>query len=353
MKIAVIAFTQNGYILETKLIILLEGWGHEVCAYFKSRCTKISKDSKITQLNETLKEWTQHYFPKMDAMIFIGASGIAVRAIAPFVDSKRSDPAIVVLDEHGKFSIPLLSGHLGGANELAGQIAAGIGSQLVVTTATDVNHHFAVDVFAKKNNLWISDMKLAKVTSALILNGARLKSGAGDGFFEKEDFTPAKELDFSKGNSPDGKKGTFWIQLPNIGILHLVPRCAVVGIGCRKGAPKEIIEERVQKVLDEYGISSQAVSCVASIDLKKNEPGLLRYCSEYKYPFIVYSSEELKSIRGNFTPSEFVSKVTGVDNVCERSAFLASEGGIMIIKKQAYDGVTVACALKEWSVDFE
>ena len=113
-------------------------------------------------------------FESQDALLFIGATGIAVRSIAPFVADKRKDPAVVVMDEKGIFAISLLSGHIGGANELAGKLANLTGAIPVITTATDVNGRFAVDVFAKKQKLWIADMKAAKRVSADVLDEKKI-----------------------------------------------------------------------------------------------------------------------------------------------------------------------------------
>ncbi|MGI6094632.1 MAG: cobalt-precorrin 5A hydrolase [Lachnospiraceae bacterium] len=367
MKIAVISFSQSGYKLGEKLYGKLTDAGHEVRTYTKSKHTENMadelrleesvSDGKALPCTESvttsLSVWTGEQFQWSDAIVFIGACGIAIRSIAPFVKSKKLDPAVVVMDEQGKFSISLLSGHIGGANELAHELAEMTGAIPVVTTATDLNQKFAVDVFAKKNDLSISDMVFAKEVSAALVAGKEV------GFYSEYPWT---------GSLPDGLKlweeeepkrelgiyiGSSYANRPFVHTLYLIPRTIVMGIGCRKGTEKEKIERIVHKVCEEELIPSAAIEKVVSIDLKKEERGLLEYCKERDLPFITYTKEELEAVSGNFSGSEFVRSVAGVDNVCERSAVLGSDGGRILRKKYAEDGVTVALAIKKWSVEFE
>ena len=149
-----------------------------------------------------------------------------------------------------------------------------------------------------------------------------------------------------------------WFAIPQsdgkeVQILHLYPKNVCLGAGCRKHTPEEKIETQIRTYLSEAGISITQILQAASIDLKKEEPGLLAFCEKYQIPFVTYSKEELERAKGTFTPSAFVSKITGVDNVCERSASLSSDGGAFIMRKQAAEGVTAACTIKKWSVNFE
>ena len=135
-------------------------------------------------------------------------------------------------------------------------------------------------------------------------------------------------------------------------VLYLIPKAVVLGIGCKKGTTAEKIEKHVTQVLEDYGIFPEAVKLAASIDLKKEEPGLCTYCEKYGIPFQTFSKEELEQAEGTFTGSEFVKQTTGVDNVCERSAMCAG-GEKILVHKTAHDGVTVAVAVEKWRVDFE
>ena len=349
MKLNIVAFTQNGMRLGERIFDLAQKEGWEAKVFVKSRYVSVGEGSPVNSVETTLSEWAQQHIPDAEALIFIGAAGIAVRTIAPFIKSKTVDPAVLVLDEKGNYVIPLLSGHIGGANELALWISEKIMAVPVLTTATDVNHKFAVDVFAKKNHLWISSMKLAKEVSAQILQDEELPMGCGDGCLD----AGHENSQLLYQNCEDGKKATFWIHLGEGEYLHLVPAAITLGIGCRKGTSIDTIERVVGSILTENGIFPQGIEQIASIDLKKEEPGILQLAEKWGLPFVTYSSEQLKAVHGEFTASPFVQQVTGVDNVCERSAVLGSRMGELIVRKQAQDGVTAACAVRVWRVKFE
>ena len=365
-KTGIIAFTEHGCVLGEKLLRDLQKQDQEVYGFVKSKYVELPEKHPFRKVKGTLREWAEEWIPRLDGIIFFSATGIAVRTIAPFVVSKKTDPAVVVIDEQGSYAISLLSGHLGGANELTEFAAESIGAQPVITTGTDVNHTFAVDVFARKNNLVISDMELAKEMAALLIRGKTIVWGAGEGFVFPKEQTIPEQLRFRKTESPDGKQGTLWFAIPQsdreqeeaLGteqtrMLHLYPKNVYLGVGCRKNTPEEKIETQIQKYLSEHGIAAEQIILAASIDLKKEEPGLLAFCEKYHLPFVTYRGEELEKAKGTFTPSAFVSKITGVDNVCERSASLAGDGGAFIMRKQAAEGVTAACTIKKWSVSFE
>ena len=263
---------------------------------------------------ENLSDFTSEVFNEGNVLIYIGAVAIAVRAIAPFVKDKTTDPAVLAIDEQGNFVVPVLSGHIGGANEYARQIAELIGAIPVVTTATDIRGEFAVDVFAKKNNLEINDMKMAKEFSAKLLRG------------EDAVFTVSPRI-----HSEDG--------------LFLIPKCLVVGMGCRKGKSFEELEEFLLNMLNENHLDKRAVKALVSIDIKKDEEGLNRLADSLNIPFITYSAESLMAQEGDFDSSELVLEKTGADNVCERavSAYGAEK---ILVHKTAKDGMTIAIGVQ-------
>ena len=372
----------------------------------------VQKTDKTIWCTESLQQWCKNMFSTCELLIFVGATGIAVRGIAPFVQDKRTDPAVLTMDEAAAYVIPLLSGHIGGANELAEWLAEDLQATAVITTATDINHKFAIDVFARKNNLWISDMKLAKEVSADILQGKKILVSA-DGekaaelaglnwlpelvFYKESEYIeetpdskntfPPESLEYAseimldeKFDSPSiitrekdldtcGKKQNMRSaayklsdihvhiglrKQKNSGqqrILYLIPRVAVLGIGCKKGTPQDVIQKQITEVLTAHGILEEAVDMAATIDLKAKEPGLLALTEAKGWKFQTFSTEELRAVPGTYQASAFVQSVTGVDNVCERSAKLASNYGKIIIEKHGACGVTVACAEKDWSVN--
>ena len=343
MKIAIASFTRNGCT-----------WNQKLCAELKNHncegyaLEKYGKEAGIPAITPSLTAWTERMFAEMDAIIFIGACGIAVRSIAPYVKSKKTDPAVLCMDEQGKFVISLLSGHIGGANELAEEAAAVTGAVPVITTATDVNHKFAVDVFAVKNHCEICEMELAKEAAALLVDGKKV------GFCSRFPVEGTIPEELGTESAEDLRMGicitTSEQDSPYERTLHLIPRIITVGIGCKKNTPSERIEEKVLAALAAAGISEKAVLQAASIDLKAQEPGILHLVEKYRWKYRTFSAEELERAEGTFTPSSFVKKITGIDNVCERSAVLA--GGRLIRKKEAADGVTVALSAADWRAVF-
>lgn len=350
MRLAVISFTDRGSHLNRAVSDMLSREGMEVDSV---ALEKYAGAYDLPALQGSLRDWTGEMFETKDAILFIGATGIAVRSIAPFVADKRKDPAVVVMDEKGIFAVSLLSGHLGGANELAGKLANLTGAIPVITTATDVNGRFAVDVFAKKMNLWISDMKAAKQVSADVLDEKKIGLVTD---FPILGEIPEELVKLRGTESFEGKTGLV-IALneefkPFLCTLHLIPRIVAVGIGCKKDKEEAAIEEAVLSALAANHLSIHSVFGAASIDLKAHEPGILKFCEKYEIPFTTFTSKELMETKGEFTSSSFVQGITGVDNVCERSAAALSNGSL-IQKKTAGNGVTVALAVKEWSVEFE
>ena len=283
-------------------------------------------------------------FGESELMVFVGSCGIAVRKIAPYVHDKRTDPAVVCVDELGTFVIPLLSGHIGGANALTRKIAEALHATAVITTATDINRRFSVDTWATEHGCAIGSMKLAKAVSAAILErDIPLKS----------DFPIAGTLPNGVIRGESGNIGMYLTASdaePFENTLRLIPKVLHLGIGCRRGIEKEAVQAAVEQVFQENHLDFRAVKCAASIDLKQDEEGLLSFCKEQNIPIRFYTAEELEAVPGEFTPSPFVQKVTGVDNVCERAALLGADH--LIVKKTACHGVTVAVAMENWEVHF-
>ena len=288
------------------------------------------------------------HFRESDLFLSVGSVGICVRHVAPYVKSKVTDPAVIVIDELGQHIIPVLSGHIGGANGMTRVLAAGLGGEPVITTATDINGKFAVDEWAAKNGFAISSMKTAKDYAAAILErDLPLKSD----FPVKGELPKGTRRAEDKEESETGLLISWRTDEPFKETLRLIPKCLALGIGCRRGTPEEAIEEAVKTVLADNGIDRRAVSAIASIDLKKDEEGLLAFANRMGIDPVFYTAEELLAVEGDFTPSEFVKSITGVDNVCERSAL--KKGGRLIVKKTALNGVTVAVSVKNMEVEFE
>lgn len=326
MSTAVIAFTRRGAALGRTLAGALGGKLYAPARFAAEVGAEPAQD---------LNAWTGARWGDCRALVFVGAAGIAVRAIAPHVKDKFSDPAVVSVDEAGRFAVPLLSGHVGGANALAERVAALTGGQAAVSTATDVNGLFAVDVWAKEHGLAVTDRALARAVSAALLEGEAVG-------FRSDDGAPCP-AGLTEGPAALG----VWVTCrsgagPFPRTLRLAPKRLILGIGCRRGTAAEAIEAAAAEAL--AGYEPLAVAAVATIDLKQDEPGLLAFCAARDLPLLAFSAGELAAAEGEFTPSDFVKRVTGVDNVCERAA--AAAGGRVVVPKLAKNGVTAAVAEK-------
>lgn len=337
MRAVVFAFTERGKATALRVRESIGDWK----VLFRAP-DKLS-DSAFTAYDGSLPEYIGTVFDR-DALIFVGAAGIAVRAIAPHIASKRSDPAVLCLDEAGRYVIPILSGHIGGANRLARTISAALDATPVITTATDVNGRFSVDAWATECGMAITSMALAKRVSAEILTR--------DIPFTADAPRPERLAD-----------GLYWSDSGELGIcvsvrdvhpfehtLLLVPRVLRVGIGCRRGTPAEAIDAAVKKVFSDNSLRLEAVHEAASIDVKADEAGLLACCERRGWPITFYTAKVLNAVPGNFAPSTFVQNTVGVDNVCERAA--AVIGSRIIVPKTALNGVTVAVAEMKWGIEF-
>jgi len=352
MKIILFSFTKQASLLSLTIKERLNNLYRSSNSQFTCIPYTIHKYAdceELTPLTKSLQDTVCEHFEKGNVLIFIGATGIAVRAIAPFVNDKASDPCVLVIDELGNYVISLLSGHLGGGNEFAEKISKLIHATPIISTATDLNHRFAVDVFAKKNNLLLSDMKIAKMISADLLDNKQVGISG---------LVP-------KGNLPKGicyespiKLSTgfcispFAKNPPFEHTLYLIPKQVVLGIGCKKDTSPFALQEFVNETLEEQGIFKTAVCAIVSIDLKAKEPALLELSSTYQVPFITYSADELLKVPGDFTTSEFVRKITGVDNVCERSTLAYSKADNLFLRKTARNGMTIAISLLPVSCEF-
>lgn len=351
MKITVISFTEAGGALNRRLCKSLNEIGLKAQGFEKK------------EIKESLNQWTRKAFSENDGLIFIGACGIAVRAIAPCVKDKFTDPAVVVLDEKAGFAVSLLSGHVGGANKLARIAAELTGAVPVISTATDVNGLFAVDVFAGENGLALSDRRLAKLISAGILSGKRIP------FFMEQDAVRLmtdresipKELLLCETKEEflgrEGIKAAISVKrlspLEDDNILYLIPKAVTLGVGCRRGTSFEALKEALDIRLSIEGVFKEAVERIATIDIKKDEEGLKKLAEELEVPFCWYGKDKLNRLEGEFSCSPFVKETVGVDSVCERSAVLGSGKGKLIMKKQAGNGITMAAALQKSEIEFE
>ena len=305
-KIIIAAFTKNGINLAKKISGFINA---------KIFVPERFIEKNLEKIDLPLTEWTGKIFSNSNAIIFVSACGIALRAIAPHIKSKLLDPAVIVIDERANFVIPILSGHIGGANELAKKIAAHINAIPVITTATDVNNLVAVDEWAVKNNYIIENPNTIKNFSAEIL----------------EHHNVGVAITHEIHNAPFPV--TLWLR----------PKNLILGVGCNRGISINELENNVKDFLTASGVSILSLKTIASIDLKANETALIEFAKKHNIEFLTFNAEELQSLKGNFARSQKVFDITGVDNVCERACMLAAgEKAVLMRSKTIYKNVTLA-----------
>ena len=281
------------------------------------------------RVSGSIAAWTETVFLPENALIFVGAAGIAVRAVAALAADKLSDCPVLVIDDAAQFVIPILSGHAGGANKLAAVTAALLGAVPVITTSTDVNEAFSVDSFAVENRLTIANREGIKRISAKALEGKAVTLSI-------RDFPPQEPVDVVVAEETDAEY-----------TLLLKPKKYTVGLGMKKGRDKEAVEAFFLEELHSLGITPDDVYALCTIDLKEEEPALLFLRDRYRIPVLSFDREILEKVQGSTAASDFVKQVTGVENVCERAA-LAGAGALaqLVSEKKAKDGMTIAVAKK-------
>ena len=327
-EIAFLAFTDRGAALAERLRAALGG-----------TVTAAHGDGAFS-----LAAWTAEVFAARRPLVFVGAVGIAVRAIAPHLRGKAVDPPVTAVDERGRFAVAVASGHLGGGNDLTRAVAAACGAVAVITTATDLGGRFAVDEWARRQNCAVPRPGGIKQVSAKILAGetVRIRSAwpvAG---------TPPQQVVWG---GPDADVAVDLYRRAGETALPLVPRILVLGVGCRRGTPREALEAAFSALCGRLGLWEEAVCRAASIDCKAEEPGLLAFCAARGWPLDTFPAEALRRAEGRFAASAFVERTVGVDNVCERSAVLAA-GGPLLEGKAAGGGVTLALARRPYEMDW-
>ncbi|MDP4158863.1 MAG: cobalamin biosynthesis protein, partial [Bacillota bacterium] len=362
VKAALLALTDRGMITaqrirdELPLTVQPEFFIHEKSL---SLNTKPQEERKKTNFQEKL-----HLFKRLgdvvpslwkeySVLIFVMATGIVVRQIAPLIDRKDRDPAVLVLDEEGKFIIPLLSGHLGGANSWANEIACHIGAQAIITTATDGRGLVAPDEYARRYGWKVDPINHLPMVNRLLLERGFLNVWTS--YPLKPEHTWMEDIHYRFVSKNEKNKANVILDaFPSMDAkedcLFLVPPILSVGVGCRRGVSTQTILARITEAVEQIGATPKAISGIYSIDLKTDELGLIEAAKHLRVPFRTFRADELQAVneQERLSRSNFVNEKIGVDGVCEAASLLGAHMGRLILPKIKGQGVTVAISMENY-----
>jgi cobalt-precorrin 5A hydrolase len=355
-KVAAVAITRNGIGLALKLGGLLADTEVYCYAKYSGELEEVPGERRI--FAGSVRELLPNLFRRYEAVILFFSLGAAVRLIAPLLEDKKTDPAVIVIDEGGEHVISVLSGHLGGANRLTLQIAELLQSRPVITTASDVQGTFAADLLGREFGWRADSFAPMKSVSAAIVNGEPVAFLQESG---ERDWLPAGAV------LPDHIRLCTdmleLLQVPRSAAIVVTdrllkpeeaaalgertavyrPRSLVLGLGCNRGTPAAELEAVVMETLAELGLSPLSVRNAATAAIKGDEAGLLALCGKYGWELSLYSPEQLNSVPLD-CPSEIVFKATGAYGVCEPAALLSSGSGKLLMTKKKSGNVTIAVA---------
>lgn len=338
MKTAVIAITKHGSAIARKL----EG-DRYISAKFRS-------EEPAAYFDKPIKDLTAEIWPQYEALVYVVSLGAVVRTIAPYLKDKHVDPAVIVVDDKAQYAISVLSGHVGGANELTEKIAAALGAKAVITTASDVGKTIPVDILGRELG-WTTEREenITKVSAAVVNEEPiAFVQETGEKTWWKRETPLPKNIKVTTLDDAKNHKALLLVtdRLVEDPILERAvvyrPKSLVLGIGCDRGITCEQIEEFVQVTLREHRLSFKSVRNVATVDVKQDEVGLQEFCGKHKLELVCYPSEQLKDIKAP-NPSATVEKYVGTPGVSEPSAMLSSAGDL-IVPKQKTSMMTLAVA---------
>jgi len=354
MKLAIIAITKDGSALARRL---RDSYPEGADLYLpKKFILPREKGSRV--IGDDLASETGRLFAKYKGLVFIMATGIVVRLIAPHLKDKLKDPAVVVMDESGRHVISLLSGHAGGANALAEEIASLTGAEPVITTASDTKGLLAVDTLADRLGFVVEDYAKAKEVTAAIVNGepVSLYSHIDPDYLVSRVpglpenlrlYSSLDDLVWSKGSAaiaitphviPDDEIKVFGTT------AFLRPRVLVVGMGCNRGTTARELSGLFNTTLERHGLSPLSVRNIATVEDKRDEAGLNSFARKMKLEIEYISKDRLLKAATPSGPSDVVYKNMGVYGVCEPAALLSAGAKVLLVQKRKSKNATIAVA---------
>ncbi|MGF7117403.1 cobalt-precorrin 5A hydrolase [Methanobacterium oryzae] len=327
MKIAIITITREAQNIASNL--------KDVLGYDPTIFT-------VDIFHKDVKDTLKNIFGEYDCIIGIMATGIMVRSICTYIKDKIHDPAVLVMDDNGKYVISLLSGHLGGANDIAVKIAGFIGARPVITTATDTHGKIGIDTLARKYHLRIDDPKMIKFINSALVNG------------EVPDLYVPKKFSFIF-NDPLVRNSYNKFESPNNDIqisfddkkLILKSKKIVLGIGARKNISTNKVQNAIKKAMDILNLPIERIDTISTAEIKKDETGIIESAEDLQIPLEIIPLDRLKEFKDPLcSVSPLVMEKFNIIGVCEPSALIAAgENSKLIFKKTAFDGVTIAIAV--------
>lgn len=352
---AVVAITKHGVELARKLGNSFQN----ADVYYMSKFEKGDERKQDIQLfTGSVRLLLPSLFEAYKGLIIIISLGAVVRMIAPLLKDKKTDPAVVVIDDKGEHVISVLSGHIGGANELTKEVAAALKARPIITTASDVQGTIPVDLFGKRFGwVWDSAEKLTPV-SAAVVNEEKIavvqESGEKEWWHYGPSIPENIKLYHSVAEALNEKPDAALVithrnlsEEENLilhnGVLYR-PKMIVLGMGCNRGTSSEEIEAVIDETLEELNFSKKSVKALCTIDLKKDEAGLIEVANKNRWEFIYFTSNELNSIKIQ-DPSETVFKYTGAYGVSEPAALLYSGAEKLALTKKKSGNVTISVAV--------
>lgn len=352
---AIVAITKHGVEMARDLAQKFPGTD----LYYMSKFARGDEEARGIQLfSNSVRMLFPALWPVYKGLIVIISLGAVVRMIAPLLEDKKKDPGVVVVDDRGENVISVLSGHLGGANELAREVAAVMGARPIITTASDVQKTIPVDLFGRRFGWeWDSADKLTPV-SASVVNEEHVavvnESGERDWWMHDTPMPPSIKEYASIAEAQAAKPHAALVVTHRLlapeeqpildnGVLYR-PKVIVLGMGCNRGTSAEEIEAVIRETLDELQFSLKSVKALVTIELKKDEAGLLAVCEKYGWPFVWYSPQELNQVEIS-EPSETVFKFTGAYGVSEPAAKLYAGVDELVLTKKKSGNVTISVAL--------